>query len=66
MSDISGRIKRGSANALYSTVLSIGLAIGNILGGLMADTGGIRLIFYTGAGLLFPSVLASAAMLRRK
>ena len=66
VSDISGRIRRGSANALYSTVLSIGLAIGNILGGLMADTGGIRLIFYTGAGLLFPSVLASAAMLRRK
>ncbi len=66
VSDISGKIRRGSANALYSTVLSIGLAIGNILGGLMADTGGIRLIFYTGAGLLFPSVLASAAMLRRK
>ncbi|TMI14755.1 MFS transporter, partial [Candidatus Bathyarchaeota archaeon] len=28
--DISGKAKRGSANALYSIVLSIGLAIGNI------------------------------------
>ncbi len=66
VSDISGRAKRGSANALYSTVLSIGLAIGNILGGLMADLGGIRLIFYVGAGLLFPSILATSTLLRRK
>ncbi len=66
VSDISGKVRRGSANALYSTVLSLGLAIGNVLGGLMADAGGIRLIFYAGAGLLFPSILASSAMLRRK
>ncbi len=66
VSDISGRAKRGSANALYSTVLSIGLAIGNILGGLMADLGGIKLIFYVGAGLLFPSILATSTLLRKK
>lgn len=66
VSDISGRVRRGSANALYSTVLSLGLAIGNILGGFMADVGGIRWIFYAGAGLLFPSILASSVMLRRR
>ncbi len=66
VSDISGKARRGSANALYSTVLSIGLAIGNILGGLMADLGGIRLIFYAGATILFPSLVATSSMLRRR
>ena len=66
VSDISGRVRRGSANALYSTILSIGLAIGNILGGFMADLGGIPFIFYAGAGLLFPSILATSTLLRRK
>ncbi|TMI25238.1 MFS transporter, partial [Candidatus Bathyarchaeota archaeon] len=64
--DISGRAKRGSANALYSTVLSIGLAIGNILGGFLADLGGIPWIFFAGAGILFPSVIATNTMLRRR
>jgi MFS family permease len=63
--DISGRAKRGSANALYSTVLSIGLAVGNILGGLVAELGGIRWIFFAGAGLLFPSILATSTLLGR-
>ena len=66
VSDISGKVRRGSANALYSTVLSLGLAIGNILGGWMADFGGIRWIFYAGAGLLLPSILATSAMLRKR
>ncbi len=66
VSDISGRVKRGSANALYSTILSIGLAIGNIVGGLMADLGGIRFIFYAGAGLLLPSILMTSSLLRRR
>ncbi len=66
VSDISGRAKRGSANALYSTVLSIGLAIGNILGGLLADLGGISWIFYAGAGILLPSIIVTSTMLRRR
>lgn len=66
VSDISGKAKRGSANALYSTILSLGLALGNILGGFVAELGGIRLIFYTGAGILLPSVLATSTLLRRK
>jgi MFS family permease len=63
--DISGKAKRGSANALYSIVLSIGLAIGNIIGGFVASLG-ISAIFYAGAGILFPSILATSALLRRR
>ena len=66
VSDISGRARRGSANALYSTVLSLGLALGNIVGGLVAEHGGIQGIFYAGAGLLFPSILATSTMLRKR
>jgi len=65
VADISGKAKRGSANALYSIVLSIGLAIGNIIGGFVADLG-IQWIFYTGAGILFPSILLTSTLLRRR
>ncbi|HLE65313.1 MAG TPA: MFS transporter, partial [Candidatus Bathyarchaeia archaeon] len=61
-----GKARRGSANALYSTILSLGLAVGNILGGFVAEFGGIRLIFYAGAGILLPSVLVTSTLLRRK
>jgi MFS family permease len=64
VADISGKAKRGSANALYSIVLSIGLAIGNIIGGFVADLG-IQWIFYAGAGILFPSILVTSTLLRR-
>ncbi len=63
--DISGKAKRGSANALYSIVLSIGLAIGNIIGGFVASLG-IQAIFYAGAGILLPSILATSTLLRRR
>jgi len=66
VSDISGKAKRGSANALYSTILSLGLALGNIIGGLVAERGGIQGIFYAGAGILFPSILATSTMLRKR
>lgn len=66
VSDISGKARRGSANALYSTILSLGLALGNIIGGLVAERGGIQGIFYAGAGLLFPSILATSTMLRKR
>jgi MFS family permease len=65
IADISGKAKRGSANALYSIVLSIGLAIGNIIGGFVADLG-IQWIFYAGAGILFPSILVTSTLLRRR
>jgi len=63
--DISGKAKRGSANALYSIILSIGLAIGNVIGGFLADLS-IQAIFYAGAVILFPSILATSTMLRRR
>lgn len=65
VADISGKAKRGSANALYSIVLSIGLAIGNIIGGFVADLG-IQWIFYAGAGIMFPSIMATSTLLRRR
>src|SRR5438132_14070340 len=66
VADISGKAKRGSANALYSIVLSIGLAIGNIIGGFVTTFLGIQWIFYAGAGILFPSILATSTILRRR
>ena len=65
VSDISGKAKRGSANALYSVVLSIGLALGNIVGGFMGEFG-VRWIFYTGAGILFPSIIMTSSLLKRR
>lgn len=65
VSDISGKARRGSANAVYSIVLSIGLAIGNILGGFVAEYG-VQWIFFAGAGILFPSILATSTLLRRR
>lgn len=65
VSDISGKAKRGSANALYSIVLSIGMAVGNILGGFVAEIN-VTWIFYAGAGILFPSILATSSLLRRR
>ena len=65
VSDISGKAKRGSANAVYSIVLSIGMAVGNILGGFVAEFG-VKWIFFAGAGILFPSILATSSLLRRR
>ena len=65
VSDISGKARRGSANGLYSVVLSIGMAIGNILGGFVLGFG-VQWIFFAGAGILFPSIIVSSSLLRRK
>jgi MFS family permease len=65
VSDISGKAKRGSANAVYSIILSIGMAVGNILGGFVAGFG-VQWIFFAGAGILFPSILATSSLLRRR
>src|SRR5437773_10871172 len=40
VSDISGKARRGSANGIYSVVLSSGMAVGNILGAFVAEEGG--------------------------
>jgi MFS family permease len=65
VSDISGKAKRGSANAVYSVVLSIGLALGNILGGFMAEFG-VKWIFFAGAVILFPSIIATSSLLKKR
>jgi len=65
VSDISGKARRGSANGLYSVVLSIGMAIGNILGGFVSEFG-VQWIFFAGAGILFPSIIISSSLLRKK
>jgi MFS family permease len=65
VSDISGKARRGSANGLYSVVLSIGMAVGNILGGFVSEFG-VQWIFFAGAGILFPSIIVSSSLLRKK
>jgi len=65
VSDISGKARRGSANGLYSVILSIGMAIGNILGGFVSEFG-VQWIFFAGAGILFPSIIISSSLLRKK
>jgi MFS transporter, DHA1 family, multidrug resistance protein len=65
VSDISGKARRGSANGLYSVVLSIGMAVGNVLGGFVSEFG-VQWIFFAGAGILFPSIIVSSSLLRKK
>src|SRR6266571_5001198 len=69
VSDISGKARRGSANGIYSVVLSIGMAVGNILGGFVAEEGGIlgiQRIFFAGAAILLPSIILTSTLLRRR
>jgi len=70
VSDISGKARRGSANGIYSVVLSIGMAVGNILGGFVEQIGGaesgIQLIFFSGAGIMLPALLITSTLLRRR
>ena len=70
VSDISGKARRGSANGVYSVVLSIGMAVGNILGGFLEQLGGaesgVQLIFFSGAGIMLPALLITSTLLRRR
>ena len=66
VSDISGKARRGSANGIYSVVLSIGMAVGNILGGFIDSELGVQWIFFTGAGILFPSIIITSSLLKRR
>ncbi|MBO0887685.1 MFS transporter [Candidatus Bathyarchaeota archaeon] len=67
ISDVSGRARRGSANGIYSVVLSIGMAAGNILGGffLSLPEFGVQWIFFAGAVIMGPSILLTSGLLRR-
>lgn len=65
ISDVSGRARRGSANGIYSVVLSAGMAVGNILGGFFAEYG-VQWIFFAGAGIMAPAILLTSSLLRRR
>src|SRR5579864_509211 len=65
VSDVSGKARRGSANGIYSVVLSAGMAIGNILGGFFAEVG-VQWIFFAGAGIMAPAIIITSSLLRRR
>lgn len=68
ISDVSGKARRGSANGIYSVVLSVGMAVGNILGGFFASVPeyGVQAIFFAGAGIMFPSIIVTSSLLHRR
>jgi MFS family permease len=56
---------RGTAMGLYSLMLGIGIAVGNVLAGLTADVGGVQAVFYLGA-LIFSGLGATTGFLLRR
>ena len=56
---------RGSAMGIYSMILSLGLVIGNLLGGYSTSVGGLRAILEASAGVLMLSLLATLILLYR-
>jgi MFS family permease len=56
---------RGSAMGIYSMILSLGLVIGNLLGGYSTSVGGLRAILEASAGVLMLSLLATLILLHR-
>src|SRR5207245_11489153 len=65
VSDISGKARRGSANGLYSVILSIGMAIGNILVGFVSEFV-VQWIVFSADGILFHSIIISSFLLMKQ
>jgi len=63
--DRANRNLRGSAMGIYSMILSLGLVIGNLLGGYSTSVGGLRAILEASAGVLTVSLLATLILLYR-
>lgn len=63
--DKAARDLRGTAMGLYSLMLGIGIAVGNVLAGLTADVGGVQAVFYLGA-IIFSSLGATTGFLLRR
>ena len=59
----SGR--RGSAMGIYSMMLSLGMVIGNLLGGYSASMGGLRGVLEASAGVLLLSLAITLMLLYR-
>ncbi|HZD13244.1 MAG TPA: MFS transporter [Candidatus Binatus sp.] len=57
---------RGSAMGLYSFMLSIGMAIGTILAGILTEVGGVEAVFYSGAAIFSAMSLTTGLLLRRQ
>ncbi|MBM3897881.1 MAG: MFS transporter [Thaumarchaeota archaeon] len=56
---------RGSALGLYSMMLGVGLAVGNIAGGYVGEVAGVRELFLVGFGIFAVSVMVSALIAYR-
>ncbi len=57
---------RGSAMGLYSVMLSLGLAIGNIVGGYFSQIGGLAAVLYVGEGIFLMAIAATFIIRRLK
>lgn len=55
---------RGSAMGLYSIMLSIGIAVGNVVGGASGQIGGLPTILYVAEGLFLAAVILALLLSR--
>ena len=56
---------RGSAMGIYSMMLSLGLVIGNLLGGYSTSVGGLKAVLEASSGVLLLSLSISVLLLHR-
>jgi MFS family permease len=63
--DKANRSFRGSAMGIYSMMLSLGMAIGNLLGGYSTSVGGVKAILQASAGVLLLSLSITLFLLYR-
>ena len=55
---------RGSAMGLYSIMLSLGIAVGNVIGGAAGQIGGLPTILYVAEGLFIAAVILTMLLSR--
>ena len=55
---------RGSAMGLYSIMLSLGIAVGNVVGGASGQIGGLTAILYVAEGLFLAAVVLTLLLSR--
>jgi MFS family permease len=63
--DKTNRTLRGSAMGIYSMMLSLGMAIGNLLGGYSTSVGGLKGMLEASAGVLLLSLSITLFLLYR-
>jgi MFS family permease len=63
--DRANRGFRGSAMGIYSMMLSLGMAVGNVLGGYSTSVGGLRTVLEASAGVLLLSLSITLLLLYR-